>query len=116
MKVLVVDDDPDIRGLLLDILLAEAWHAVAAPDGQTALALVHEERPDVIVLDYQLPFLNGPQFVAAYRRLPGPPAPIVLITAASTAQERAVELRADTYLGKPFEVDDLVRVFERYAA
>ena len=73
-------------------------------------------RPDVIVLDYQLPYLNGPHFVAAYRQLPGPHVPIVLITAATTAQERAAEVHADAYLGKPFDLDALVHVVERYAA
>ncbi len=115
-RVLVVDDDHDIRTLLADILLEEGWDVVTAPDGQTALERAREYRPDLIVLDYQMPYLDGPRFVAAYRQLPGPHAPIVLITAATSARQRAAEVGADAYLGKPFNLTALVDLVERYAA
>src|SRR5215212_10061379 len=114
--VLVVDDDPDILNFLRDALELEGCAVETAPDAQGGLDLAQEQPPDLILLDYQMPYHDGPWFAAAYRQLPGPHAPIVLITAATTAAQRAREVGADHYLGKPFEMDDLVRLLARYAA
>src|SRR5206468_5347171 len=111
--VLVVDDDPDIRDFLTDILTLEGCAVVTAPDGQAALERVQEDHPALILLDYQMPRCDGARFVAAYRQLPGPHAPIVLITGATSARQRAVEVGADAFLGKPFEVDALLALVQR---
>ena len=115
-RVLVVDDDPTIRYILTETLLDEGFDVVTAPDGQVALERVQEHPPDLILLDYQMPQLDGPRFVEVYRQLPGPHAPIVLLTAATSAQQRATEVGADAYLGKPFELDTLMHLVEQYAA
>ena len=114
--VLVVDDDPDIRHILTDLLGDEGYDVVTASDGQVALERAKEHRPAVILLDYQMPRWDGPQFAAAYRQLPEPHAPIVLVTAAASARERAAEIGADAYIGKPFDLRTLYEVVERYAA
>jgi two-component system chemotaxis response regulator CheY len=114
--VLVVDDDPSIRQIISEILLDEGYDVLTAPDGGEALARAQEHPPAVILLDYQMPVLDGARFVQAYRRLRDPLAPIILLTAAVSAQQRAVEVGADACLGKPFELDDLVRLVQRYAA
>ena len=71
--------------------------------------------PDLILLDYQLPILPGPQFVTAYRQQPVPQAPIVLMTAAVRAQERCAEVRAEGCLPKPFDLDALLKEVGRFA-
>ena len=87
----------------------------AAPDGRVALAITAEHPPDVILLDYTMPVCDGPTFAAAYRRQPGPHAPIVLITAARDLDCRAREVRADDCLGKPFDLDELLALVDRHA-
>jgi urea transport system substrate-binding protein len=69
--------------------------------------------PDVVLLDYQLPTLPAPQFVAAYRHIHD--APIVLMTAAVRAEERCAEVQAEGCLPKPFDLDALLREVERFA-
>jgi two-component system chemotaxis response regulator CheY len=115
-RILVVDDDPAIRYLVAETLLDEGYDVVTAPDGEAALARAQDYPPAVILLDYQMPSLDGPRFVQAYRQLPAPQAPIILLTAAVSAERRAAEVGADAYLGKPFELDALVRLVGRYAA
>ena len=114
--ILVVDDDPAIRHVISETLLDEGYDVVTAPDGQVALKRAQDQPPAVILLDYQMPPLDGPRFVRAYRQLPTPHAPIILLTAAMSAERRATEIGADAYLGKPFELDDLVRLVDQYAA
>src|ERR671938_548867 len=96
--VLVVDDDPDIREVIAEVLLDEGCAVETAPDGQVALQRVQAHPPDVILLDYKMPRCDGPQFVAAYRALPGQHAPIVLLTAAVSAKQRAAAVGADAYV------------------
>jgi CheY-like chemotaxis protein len=114
--VLVVDDDPHILHFITDVLSDEGFDVVTAPDGQAALDRVQEHPPDVILLDYQMPVCDGPRFVALYRQMPGPHAPVVLLTAATAARQRAAEIGADAYIGKPFDLDALFSLVERYAA
>ena len=114
--ILVIDDDPDIRAFLQDVLELEGCMVVTAPDAQRGLAQAQAQPPDLILLDYQMPHHDGPWFAAAYRHLPGPHAPLVLVTAATNAPQRAAEVKADAYLGKPFDVEALVSLLQRYAA
>src|SRR5919199_3543068 len=92
-RVLVVEDDLSVLYFVTETLRDEGYDVVTAPDGQVGLACVQEQPPDVVLLDYQLPTLDGPQFVVAYRRLHH--APIVLMTAAMRAQERCAEVQAE---------------------
>ncbi len=114
--VLVVDDDPGIRDVLLMALSDEGYDVLVAPNGQVALRFAAEQPPDVILLDYAMPVCDGPTFAAAYRGQPPPHAPIVLVTASHEAQRRAQEVRADDYLGKPFDLDHLLDLVARHAA
>lgn len=115
-RVLVVDDDAAVLRVLTDLLSDEGYDVVTAPDGRLALERVRVCPPAVILLDYQMPGCDGRQFAAAYRQRPGPHAPIVLVTAAATVRQRAAEVGADAYIGKPFDLQRLYEVVERYAA
>ena len=114
--VLVVDDDPDIRLIVRETLEDEGCTVAEAPDGAAALEIARREQPAVILLDMKMPVMDGWTFAAAYRELPQPRAPVVVITAAQDAATRAVEVGADAHLGKPFDLDDLLRVVGRFAA
>ena len=116
MLILVAEDDPYIRAFVEDLLI-DAGHAVATtPNGQAALGVASARRPDLILLDMQMPVMDGWAFAQAYRQTPPPHAPIVVMTAARNAEQRAAEIGAAGFLGKPFEIGELVELVERYAA
>ena len=109
-RVLVVDDDRVIRQCIAETLSEEGYEAVTAANGADALELVKGgPPPDLIVLDVRMPVLDGWGFARAYREMPGPHAPILVITAAHDSTERLVELQAEDVLPKPFDLDQLVR-------
>jgi two-component system chemotaxis response regulator CheY len=115
MKVLVVDDD-DAIGEFVDWVLTDEGHEVTkAGNGAIALKLLEGLAPDVILLDMRMPVMDGWQFADAYRKGNYPRVPIVVVTAARDATERADEIGADAYLGKPFDIDDLLATVRRFA-
>jgi CheY-like chemotaxis protein len=113
-RILVVEDDPAVQYFVTETLQDEGYDVVTAADGQVGLERVQAAPPDLILLDYQLPILPGPQFVTAYRQLPLAPAPIVLMTAAVRAQERCAEVRAEGCLPKPFDLEALLAEVGRF--
>lgn len=113
-SVLVVDDDVELLGMV-QILLEEAgYRVITAIDGQDGLEKVAQEMPAVILLDMKMPGTDGWQFAREFRARHDRQAPIVVLTAAEDARKRTEEIGADDYLGKPFEIDDLVRIVERH--
>lgn len=106
-RILVVDDNPYITTLLQQGLIAEGYQVIIAADGVEALAQVEKQPPDLILLDLDLPQLNGAEVC---RRLKRDPAtyfiPIVMITAQSAFQNKleAWEYGADDFLPKPFHL------------
>jgi CheY-like chemotaxis protein len=112
--ILVVDDDPGIRRFVAEALRDEGYLVIEAGDGRAALSAVHEDRPGLILLDMTMPVMDGWQFAAAYRRLPGPHAPIVCVTAAHRAAERAAQIMAEAALPKPFDLDGLLDLVARF--
>lgn len=111
--VLVVDDAPDIRLLMREVLRRSGFVVTEAEDGSQALTLLATgELPAVIVLDVQMPGVDGWATLAALRADPRTfDVPVVLCTVRShpTDQLRAFELGCDGFLGKPFRIEDLVR-------
>ncbi len=106
-RALVVDDETDIRGLVRDVLEGEGLAVCEASDGRTALRALHEERPDLIILDIMMPDLDGWATLERIRDVSD--VPVIMLTARSLEWERARGLRAgaDDYLGKPFSPIEL---------
>jgi len=116
LKVLVIEDDEYSRDALAHLLAAEGYEAQSASDGESGLASAHEMRPDVIVLDLNLPGIDGKQVIQMIRK-DGPlkKVPILIITGnEDRAAQSAVELGADGYLTKPVEFDDLIRAINKF--
>jgi EAL domain-containing protein (putative c-di-GMP-specific phosphodiesterase class I) len=113
--VLVADDEPAIVEMIRDILEEYGFRVVTAANGSEALRLVEEAEPEVVLLDMNMPVLDGEGFVAAVRER-GLRIPIVIMTAGSSAKRWATELGADAYLSKPFELASLIDVTSRFAA
>lgn len=112
-RVLLIDDDDTIRDFVR-IALGDAGYTVeTAEDGRAALDVLARFRPDVILLDVRMPRMDARDFAAAYHALPGPHAPLVVLTAARDAAGSASGIGADAFLAKPFQLADLIDVVRR---
>jgi len=107
-RVLVVDDDPTVREVVCSYLRAERYDVSEAGDGETALAMVADDRPDLVVLDVMLPGVDGLEGCRQVRATTD--LPVILLTALGAEADRVVglELGADDYLTKPFSPRELV--------
>ncbi len=108
ITILVADDDDDVMAVLLDTLEPEGFRVFSANDGEAALAIARAEHPDVIVLDWMMPGLDGLQVCRALRADSDPrlaEVPVVLITGRSDAADTATGFDAGVtdYLTKPFK-------------
>lgn len=110
-RLLIAEDDADLRELLLDDLEDAGYTTVAAVDGRTALTHIQREREqvDLLITDVKMPGVTGQELLARMREL-RPEAPVIVITAFGSV-EQAVEMvkaGAFQYLTKPFESDELL--------
>jgi two-component system response regulator PrrA len=107
--VLVADDDEAIRIALERALRLEGFAVEVAADGRTALDLVEEHRPEVIVLDVVMPQLSGVRVVSRLRER-GIETPVCILSARDETEDRVagLEAGADDYVVKPFELEELV--------
>jgi len=102
MKVLVVDDDTELRTLIAFALRQAGYLPVEAADGEEALERFARERPDLVVLDVNLPRRDGFEVLRAIRRQATTPVMMLTVRAAEEDQVRGLDLGADDYLAKPF--------------
>ncbi len=114
-RVLVIEDDNDIRRLITDALRNAGLDVVAAVDAGQALRTALARKPAAVVLDIGLPDFDGTQFVARWRerRPDASDVPIVIVSGRADRREIASLLGAAYVCGKPFIVDDLVDQVER---
>jgi len=108
-RILVVDDEDNLRTMLVAALKFEGYDVAAAPNGREGLQSVKESKPDLIVLDVMMPELDGFGMLKRLRET-GDRTPVVFLTAKDTSAD-AVEglgLGADDYLSKPFALEELV--------
>jgi two-component system, chemotaxis family, chemotaxis protein CheY len=114
-RILIVEDDDGIRDLVDIVLSSAGYEVLTASDGAAALQVVGTVHPDLVLLDMRMPVMDGWEFARQYRAGPEPHAPIVVLTAARDAAVRAAEISANAYLGKPFEVAELLTLVGRLA-
>src|SRR5688572_24948017 len=114
IRTLVVDDDHDIAELVRLALTDEGYEVVIAPNGSAALEEALASPFDLILLDMRMPMMDGWEFARAYLSRPEPRAPVIVITAARDAAERAAEIKADGHLAKPFSLEELFEVVSRH--
>src|SRR2546425_5245863 len=108
-RVLVVDDDREIRALVVEVLRDAGLSVTTAADGNEALVEAARVDPDVVILDKLMPGMDGTEFAREYRAT-GRPAPIIAFCAARDAAEWAESIAAVGFIGKPFDVKDLERM------
>jgi CheY-like chemotaxis protein len=113
--VLVVDDEADIREPVAMLLEDAGYRVVTAADGLEALDQVSRELPAVILLDMRMPRMDGWQFARECRARFNRQVPIVVMTAAQDARQRAADVGAEAFVAKPFDLDHLLAVVQEQA-
>jgi two-component system, OmpR family, response regulator len=109
VRVLVVDDEPDLTEVLTGALRYEGWEVRAAADGASAVARAAEFQPDAVVLDWMLPDTDGPQVLHALRGAQ-PHVCVLFLTARDTVEDRIAGITAggDDYVTKPFSLEEVI--------
>ncbi|WP_205712427.1 response regulator transcription factor [Euzebya rosea] len=118
-RVMAVDDDHVIRGLLEVNLEMEGHEVITAVDGQDALDRVHDERPDLILLDVMMPNVNGWQVAETLKNDPETRhIPIVFLSARAMEADvrKGTDLGVQAYVTKPFDPIDLMDLVNRLIA
>jgi CheY-like chemotaxis protein len=114
--VLVAEDSPDTRIMLKRAFELKGYHVFEAEDGEQALELAQRHRPTLIVIDLNMPVLDGLEAVKNLRKLEGnaEQTPIVAITAYDVygMEQAALETGCNSYLSKPLDLDELDRTLK----
>ncbi|HLE30803.1 MAG TPA: response regulator transcription factor [Anaerolineales bacterium] len=107
-RILVIEDEDRIRQFLQRGLTYEGYRVEVAAEGQTGLALARENPPDIVILDWMLPGMDGLEVCRRLRL--GGPVPILMLTAKDSVSDRVqgLDAGADDYLVKPFAFDELL--------
>lgn len=108
-KILIIEDEPNIRELVLYNLQANGYEGIAAEDGIMGITMVHTEKPDLVLLDIMLPGKNGYDICRELRD-EGIKVPIIMLTAKSDEVDKVLglEFGADDYISKPFGIRELL--------
>jgi DNA-binding response OmpR family regulator len=108
MKILVVDDDLELSGLISYALRQAGYLVVESGDGQAALAAFEREEPNLVILDVNLPRLSGLEVCRQIRAVSKVPVMMLTVRAGEEDQVQALDLGADDYLTKPFSPKTLL--------
>src|SRR6266536_1729212 len=111
--ILVVEDNELVRSLIAMTLADAGYPVVTAANGASALERVRHLRVRLIVLDLLLPITSGREFLAQYRQLPGPHAPVLVCSAKHDAARQAAAAGAHGFLAKPFTGEDVLNAVVR---
>lgn len=120
LKLLIVEDDPIIRMVLERFSMRKAWKVILAEDGKVALEAFRNQGFDVIIMDCQMPILDGYQTTEEIRRLEsqrGIHTPIIALTAndLTGVRETCLEAGMDDYLTKPVELNAFYAIVDKWA-
>lgn len=109
-SILVVEDEEDILFSLHSFLEAEGYQVFTAKNGQEALSLLEQiPMPQLILVDMKMPIMSGWDFLTAWRKKFTQRCPVMVMTAAANAEDRAREVHANGWLGKPFSLDEITK-------
>jgi CheY-like chemotaxis protein len=112
--ILIVDDDNDILAVEREVFVEAGFSVREAHNGAEALAALEAEPPAMIVLDVQMPGIDGPTFARELRtRLRH--VPLVILTGAADPKHEADRCNAEAYLAKPFRAADLLQLARRFS-
>jgi DNA-binding response OmpR family regulator len=106
--ILIVDDDPTIVEMLTELLLFEGYQVRSGRNGHEALAAIATKRPALVLLDLQMPQMNGAEVIKALAETPFADLPIAIITATPAAAEPLVGRSNVACMAKPLDIDALL--------
>ena len=109
-KILIVEDEKDIRNLIIYALEGKGYQTISADDGEKAIKMLKENKPDLIILDWMLPSVSGLEICRSIRRdINTKNIPIIMLTAKITEEDKVLGLDsgADDYITKPFSTAEL---------
>ena len=107
-RILVVEDDAPIRRSIVAQLRGEGYEVSEAPDGRDALAVIRQERPDLILTDLAMPVMDGFTLIATIRKSSTTPIIVLSVRGGEADRVRALDLGADDFVAKPFSVAELL--------
>ena len=113
-SILIVDDDPDMAEAVRNVLESVGYACRFAANGHEALVAVAADMPGLVLMDMLMPIMDGWECAHQLREAYGRVLPIVIMTAAEHAESRGDAVDADAVISKPFELDQLLRVVNRY--
>ena len=107
-KILIIDDDSKLRGLITEYLSGYGFNVVSHDSGKDVTPAIEKHKPDLILLDYMLPVKDGIEVLREIRGTYG--LPVIMLTARGDETDRIVglELGADDYIAKPFNTRELL--------
>lgn len=114
-KILVVEDDKSLQASIVMLLELEGYEVRAAADGHRAMQILTSYFPRVILLDMRMPVMDGWRFAAMFHERYDHRAAIIVTTAAENAKKWAEEIGAEAWLSKPFQLEELFSLVERYS-
>jgi CheY-like chemotaxis protein len=115
-RILVVEDDDDIREVMQEALVAEGFLVDVARDGLDALGKLEVGAPPLVLLDMMMPRMDGETFLEALRGRPAVAnTPVVVVSGNAAAREKAGKFKAVACLVKPFELDEMLGLVRRIA-
>jgi DNA-binding response OmpR family regulator len=108
-KILIIDDDPQLTEVMKRALQLEGYKIFTARNGKEGMRAFYENRPDLVILDVMMPYLNGFEVCERIREMAD--TPILMLTAKDSEDDilKAINLGATDYLSKLFDLDVLIR-------
>jgi DNA-binding response OmpR family regulator len=114
-NILIVEDDVDILDTVKGFLESEGYDVQTAENGAEAMKQLTENKtPDLILLDMKMPIMNGWQFATEFHEKHDHTSPMIVMTAAPDAEQRAKDVSASGWVEKPFDLDVLLEKIKRY--
>jgi len=107
-RILVVEDDNEVRGMLVDSLKMLGYVVTEAPDGRAGLGRLADDRPDLLMVDFAMPGMNGIDLISAARKVRDD-RPVILATGYADVDISRLAVRRCSILRKPFQLDELAR-------
>ena len=115
-RILIVEDEPDIRESLQEIFESEGYLITTASNGKEALECLKTALPpNLILLDLMMPTMNGEEFVAEQRlNVDFAKIPVLLMSADNSTEKKAIQMGVNGHVRKPLELEDLLTMVNRY--
>lgn len=110
-KILIIEDEPEVVMMMRARLEREGYQVIACPDGAEGISMVHEEKPDIILLDIMMPKIDGFKTCRLLKESPETKdIPVIFVTGlqASDLKQKVKEFKADGVIQKPYEPKELL--------